>query len=649
MKRIIINLKKYMPLMITSMVLAVITVAAQLYVPILSGNAIDLIAAGAVTEDADAGDTVSGVDALYSGLVDLDGIASILKAMVIFILIAALAQWLMSMINNSITYRAVRDMRTGCFGHMMKLPLSYVDSHEYGDVVSRIVTDIDQFSDGLLMGFTQLFTGVITIVGTLGFMLAVDVKITLVVVVLTPVSLLISSFVAKRTHAMFLKQSEERGQLTGLVDEMVGNQKIVQAFSYEGRAAERFDDINERLTDASLKATFFSSITNPSTRLINNTVYAGVGLVGAFACLTGKLTIGQLTIFLSYATQFAKPFNEISGVMTEMQNAVACADRVFDLMEEPVEEPVSEETEKEALSSAGAELAAEATCGSESGRSEVEASKDAATVSNSADKQTDGSAELRHETENSADDDRKILGKVDINHVRFSYTDKPLITDLDIHVKPGQRVAIVGPTGCGKSTIINLLMRFYDVKDGSIEVDDCDIRDMKRHTLRGNYGMVLQETWLKSATVRENIAYGHPDATDEEIIEAAKKTHAHSFIKRLPEGYDTVLSEDGGQLSQGQKQLLCITRVMLRLPPMLILDEATSSIDTRTEQRIQKTFARMMQGRTSFIVAHRLSTIKEADVILVMKDGNIIEQGNHAELLKRGGFYSNLYNSQFSE
>lgn len=497
----------------------------------------------------------------------------------------------MNIINNHITYSVVRDIRIEVFNHMEELPLSYIDSHKHGDIVSRIVSDIDQFADGLLMGFTQLFTGIVTILATLGFMIAVNVPIALVVIVLTPLSLFVASFIAKRTYHLFHQQSETRGEITALVDEMVGQQKIVQAFGYEDDALDRFEEINNRLEKDSMSATFYSSLVNPCTRFVNNLVYAAVGIIGAISAIMTGFTVGQLTCFLSYANQYTKPFNEISNVITELQNAMACAGRVFELLDETPQVP-----EKE-------------------------------------------NAHVLTDTK----------GAIEIKDVNFSYVkDKTLITNLNLSVKPGMRVAIVGPTGCGKSTLINLLMRFYDVDTGSISVDGTDIRDMTRDSLRQNYGMVLQETWLKSGTIRENIAYGKPDATDEEIVQAAKLAHSDSFIRRLPQGYDTVIAEDGGNLSQGQKQLLCITRVMLLLPPMLILDEATSSIDTRTEIRIQKAFNRMMQGRTSFIVAHRLSTIREADVILVMKDGNIIEKGNHDQLMAQNGFYTNLYNSQFA-
>jgi len=496
-----------------------------------------------------------------------------------------------NIINNHITYSVVKDIRIETFNHLEELPLAYIDSHQHGDIVSRIVSDIDQFADGLLMGFTQLFTGVVTILGTLGFMLYINVPIAIVVVVLTPVSLFVASFIAKRTYKLFQGQSESRGELTALIDEMIGHQKVVQAFGYEDDALERFEKINNKLEKDSMNATFYSSITNPATRFVNSLVYTAVGIIGALSVISGRLTIGQLTCFLSYANQYTKPFNEISNVITELQNAIACASRVFELIDE--EPQVAEPEDAKVLDDA--------------------------------------------------------TGNIVIKDVDFSYVpNQNLIKNLNLVVKPGMRVAIVGPTGCGKSTLINLLMRFYDVNKGSISVDNTDIRMLTRSSLRENYGMVLQETWLKNGTIRENIAYGKPDATDEEIIAAAKKAHSHSFIKRLPKGYDTIIAEDGGNLSQGQKQLLCITRVMLLMPPMLILDEATSSIDTRTEIRIQKAFNKMMQGRTSFIVAHRLSTIKEADIILVMKDGNIIEKGSHNELMLLNGFYTNLYNSQFA-
>ena len=569
-KRILTYIKQYRFWVAASLILAVVTVATTLYAPILVGDGVDLI-----------------VD---QGLVDFPGLLVILEKVAVVIAITGLSQWLMNHINNKITYRVVKDIRTKAFDRLEELPLSYVDSHRHGDIISRIIADIDQFSEGLLMGFTQLFTGVMTILGTLGFMLSVNPFITLVVVLLTPISLFVAAFIAKRTFSMFTLQSKTRGELTALVDEMLGNQKVVQAFGQEQEAQKRFEEINGRLKDCSLKAIFFSSITNPSTRFVNGLVYAAVGVAGAFAAVRGALSVGQLSVFLSYANQYTKPFNEISGVVTELQNAIASAARVFELIDEEAEP-------------------------SEDGAGEL------------------GCAE----------------GKVGLEHVYFSYDPQvKLIEDLNLAVKPGQRVAIVGPTGCGKSTVINLLMRFYDVNSGQIRVDGRDVRSITRKSLRENYGMVLQETWLKSGTIRENIAYGKPDATDEEIIAAAKKSHAHSFIRRMPQGYDTVISEEGGNLSQGQKQLLCITRVMLCLPPMLILDEATSSIDTRTEIKIQEAFARMMEGRTSFIVAHRLSTIREADRILVMRDGRIIEQGTHQELLEKKGFYAELYNSQFA-
>ncbi len=569
-KRILTYIKEYKYGVILSLLLAMVTVALTLYAPILIGQGIDLI--------------------LEEGLVDFAGLLKILKRFALIITITGLAQWLMNHINNTITYRVVKDIRTRAFNHLESLPLKYVDSHQHGDILSSIIADIDQFSDGLLMGFTQLFTGILTILGTLGFMLSVNPWITLVVVVLTPISFLVAGFIAKRTFSMFQLQSQTRGELTSLVNEMLGNQKVVQAFGHEEKAQESFEEINERLGDCSLKAIFFSSITNPATRFVNSLVYAAVGIAGAIAAIHGALSVGQLSAFLSYANQYTKPFNEISSVITELQNAIASASRVFQLMDEPV----------------------------------ILTDREGATVLTEA------------------------KGSVELQDVNFSYMpDTRLIVDLNLSVKPGQRIAIVGPTGCGKSTIINLLMRFYDVDSGSISVDQSDIRNLTRKSLRRNYGMVLQETWLKSGTIRENIAYGKPDATMEEIITAAKQSHAHSFIKRMPEGYDTLITEDGGNLSQGQKQLLCITRVMLCLPPMLILDEATSSIDTRTEIKIQQAFSQMMTGRTSFIVAHRLSTIREADRILVMKDGHIIEQGTHTELLAQKGFYFNLYNSQF--
>ena len=570
LKRILDYIGVYKWMVLLSTALAAVTVAATLYVPILVGQGVDLI--------------------LGPGNVDFAGLLTILKRIAAVVFITAFAQWLMNHINNRITYHVVKDIRTRAFNHLEIMPLSYIDSHEYGDVISRIIADIDQFSEGLLMGFTQLFTGALTILGTLGFMFSVNPSITAVVVLVTPLSLLVASYIAKKTFSMFRLQSQTRGELTSLVDEMVVNEKVVQAFGYEDEAKERFDQINELLGKYSLRAIFFSSVTNPSTRFVNSVVYASVGVTGAFAAIRGFLSVGQLSAFLSYANQYTKPFNEISGVVTELQNALACAARVFDLINEPT---ILKEDE------------------------------DAVVLTD-------------------------VDGSVTLDAVDFSYLPEvPLIENLNLDVKPGQRIAIVGPTGCGKTTIINLLMRFYDVKSGSIRVSGNDIRHVTRKSLRENYGMVLQETWLKAGTIRENIAYGRPDATEEEIVRAAKEAHAHSFIRRMPEGYDTVISEDGGNLSQGQKQLLCIARVMLCLPPMLILDEATSSIDTRTEIRIQKAFAAMMQGRTSFIVAHRLSTIKEADVILVMKDGHIIEQGTHESLLKSHGFYANLYNSQW--
>lgn len=570
-KKVLHFLKRYWALELLSLLFAAISVVLTLYLPILIGDAVDLI-----------------VD---KGLVDFEGIMAILIRMAVVIILTALSQWLMNTCNNRITYSVVRDIRRQAFDKLTKLPLKYVDSHPHGDVISRIVADVDQFSDGLLMGFTQFFTGVMTILGTLVFMVSIDFKIALVVLLITPVSLFVAAFISKRTYSMFKLQSETRGELTAHIDEMIGNQKIVQAFGHEDEAAEKFEEINKRLQSSSLKATFFSSITNPATRFVNGLVYAGVGITGALSAIYGGISVGQLSAFLNYANQYTKPFNEISGVVTELQNALTCAARVFALIEEEPQTPDA---------------------------------ADAVVL-------------------------EKAQGKVTLDHVDFSYRpDVKLIENLNLDVKPGQRIAIVGPTGCGKSTVINLLMRFYDVDGGSISVDDVDVRQLARKSLRGNYGMVLQETWLKNGTIRENILYGKPDATEEEMIRAAKEAYAHSFIKRLPQGYDTMISEDGGNLSQGQKQLLCIARVMLCLPPMLILDEATSSIDTRTEIRIQKAFAKMMKGRTSFIVAHRLSTIKEADRILVMKDGRIIEQGTHESLLKENGFYAQLYNSQFA-
>ncbi|MDY3276348.1 MAG: ABC transporter ATP-binding protein [Agathobacter sp.] len=573
LKKVFHYMKRYIPLLVFSIVLATITVALTLYFPILTGQAIDLI--------------------VEKGLVDFDGILQIAIKGVVVVLITALVQWIMNMCNNRMTYNIVRDIRKDAFHKIEHLPLSYIDSHSHGDMVSRIIADVDTFAEGLLMGFTQLFTGLATIAGTLLFMLTIDVKITLVVVVLTPISLLVASFIAKKTYSMFQLQTKTRGEQTALIEEMIGNQKVVQAFCHEDEARSTFGEINDRLQKCSLRAIFFSSLVNPSTRFVNSLVYAAVGITGAISVIAtgGAFSVGNLSCFLSYANQYTKPFNEISGVVTELQNALACAARIFELIEEPSEKPDAE----------------------------------AAYVLEEAD------------------------GHVDIDHVYFSYTpSQKLIEDFNLHVEPGQRIAIVGPTGCGKTTLINLLMRFYDVNSGEIAVSGHNIMDMTRSSLRSNYGMVLQETWLKKGTIRENICMGKPDATEEEMIAAAKAAHAHSFIRRLPQGYDTPIAEDGGNLSQGQKQLLCIARVMLCLPPMLILDEATSSIDTRTELRIQKAFLTMMQGRTSFIVAHRLSTIREADVILVMKDGKIIEQGNHETLLAAGGFYANLYNSQFA-
>lgn len=571
LKKVLHYIKRYRWYLILSLVFAVITVAATLYVPVLTGDAIDYI--------------------IDKGFVDFQAVFAILIKIGVVIGVTALAQWLMNVCNNKITYEVIQDIRREAFAKIEILPLKFIDGHSHGELVSRVIADVDQFADGLLMGFSQLFTGVITILGTLLFMLNINVKITLVVVLITPVSLFVASFIAKRTYAMFRLQSSTRGEQTALINEMIENQKVVQAFSKESDVLETFDEINGRLAKASLQATFFSSLTNPCTRFVNSLVYTGVGLVGAFCAMNGMISVGQLSCFLSYANQYTKPFNEISGVVTELQNALACADRIFRLIEEEPQVPEPE---------------------------------NAVTLED-------------------------VKGNVDLEHVYFSYQpDKKLIEDFNLKVEPGQRVAIVGPTGCGKTTIINLLMRFYDVDSGSIQVEGKDIRTVTRKSLRGSYGMVLQETWLKAGTIRENLMMGKPDATEEEMIEAAKAAHAHSFIKRLPEGYDTVIGEEGGSLSAGQKQLLCIARVMLCLPPMLILDEATSSIDTRTEMKIQNAFAKMMKGRTSFIVAHRLSTIQEADIILVMKDGKIMEQGNHEELLAKNGFYAQLYNSQFA-
>ena len=571
MKRVLKYIRKYTPALVLSLLLAGLTVLLTLYIPILTGNAVDLI--------------------IGKGQVDMPGIFSIMKKIAIAMIITAVGQWVMNTCNNYITYHVIRDIRTDAFAKLEILPLKYLDAHAYGDIVSRVIADVDTFADGLLMGFTQLFTGVLTILCTLGFMLVTNVPITLVVVCITPVSFLVAKFIATKTYSMFKEQSETRAEQTSLIEEMIDNQKIVNTFSRGEAVKSKFGEINGRLQKCSLKAIFFSSITNPATRFVNSLVYAGVGVFGALVAIKGGISVGRLSCFLSYANQYTKPFNEISGVVTELQNAFVCAGRIFELIDEEPQVP------------------------------------DAA------------DARVLEEAQ----------GNVDLKDVYFQYVpEKKLIQNFNLQVKPGQRVAIVGPTGCGKTTVINLLMRFYDVNSGSIKVDGTDIRDITRGSLRTNYGMVLQETWLRSGTIRDNICMGKPDATEEEIIAAAKASHAHSFIKRLPQGYDTVITEDGGSLSQGQKQLLCITRVMLCLPPMLILDEATSSIDTRTEIKIQNAFAKMMEGRTSFIVAHRLSTIQSADVILVMKDGNIIEQGNHETLLAKGGFYANLYNSQFA-
>ena len=571
LKEVIRRLGRYRIFLVFSILLATVSVALTLYIPKLTGHAVDYV--------------------IGKGEVNFPGVIRVMIQIGVCTLITALAQWLMNVCNNKMTYQMVQDIRNEAFHKIEQLPLKYIDGHPYGEVVSRVIADVDQFSDGLLMGFTQLFTGIATIVGTFCFMLSVNVSITFVVVLITPVSFFVANFIAKRTFRMFRLQSEIRGEQTGLIDEMIGNQKVVQAFGRGGDVTERFDEVNRRLQDASLRATFFSSITNPATRFVNSLVYTGVGITGAFAVVRGAMSVGQLSSFLSYANQYTKPFNEISGVVTEFQNAIACAQRVFTLIDE---EPQIPEPENAV-----------------------------------------------HLTD--------IDGNVKVEDVSFSYLpEQHLIEDFNLEVKPGQRIAIVGPTGCGKTTLINLLMRFYDVNAGSIKVEDIDIREMTRKSLRAGYGMVLQETWLKTGTIRENIAMGRPDATEEEIVEAAKASHIHNYIRRLPKGYDTWITEDGGGLSQGQKQLLCIARVMLCRPPMLILDEATSSIDTRTEIKIQQAFAKLMEGRTTFIVAHRLSTIREADVILVMKDGKIIEQGNHEVLMKKEGFYHHLYESQFS-
>ena len=570
-KKVLTYIKQYRMLVLLSLLFAAVTVFATLYFPILTGEAVDLI--------------------LAKGLVDFEGISAIIQKAGIMIVVTAAAQWFMNVINNRITYQVIRDIREEAFQKIEKLPLKYLDGRSAGEIVSRVVADVDQFADGLLMGFTQLFTGLLTIVGTLGFMVSINITITIVVVVVTPVSLFVAAFIAKRTYQMFQKQSQSRAAQTALIDEMIGSQKVVQAFGREQAVLEQFDQINADLEKYSLRAIFFSSITNPSTRFVNSLVYTGVAVFGALAVIRGNLSVGQLSCFLSYANQYTKPFNEISGVITELQNALACASGIFDLIEQ--EPQIPDRADARVLEHAD--------------------------------------------------------GSVALEHVTFSYTpEQKLIEDFNLAVRPSQRIAIVGPTGCGKTTMINLLMRFYDPNAGVIRVSGTDIRDITRKSLRGSYGMVLQETWLRSGTIRDNICMGRPDASVEEMVQAAKAAHAHSFIKRLPDGYDTVISEDGGNLSQGQKQLLCIARVMLCLPPMLILDEATSSIDTRTEMRIQKAFAAMMQGRTSFIVAHRLSTIESADVILVMKDGKIIEQGSHQELLKKNGFYATLYKSQFA-
>lgn len=570
-KRVLNYISPYKAKIVLMLVMAVITVAFTLYTPILIGNGVDNI--------------------VGPGNVNTKGLLKVLGTLAVVVVGTAVSQWVMNLLTNQVTYRVVQDIRGQAFEHLQAVPVSYIDSNQPGDILSRIVSDVSQFSDGLLMGFTQLFTGVITILGTIGFMMSISIKISLVVILLTPVSLFVASFIASRTFRVFQEQSEKRAEMTSLVEELVGNQKIVQAFSYEEKAMERFGAVNEELRTCGIKAIFFSSITNPSTRFVNGLVYTSVGIFGAFTVIRGGMSVGQLTSFLNYANQYTKPFNEISGVVTELENALACAKRLFDFIDTPVQEP-----------------------------------------------DMPGAYELE-----------KADGSVKVENISFSYRkEAPLLQDITIDVKPGQRIAIVGPTGCGKTTMINLLMRFYDVDKGQIVVSGHPIREMTRDSLRKNFGMVLQETWLKAGTIRENIAYGKPEASLEEIVEAAKHAHAHSFIKRMPQGYDTVITEDGGNISQGQKQLLCIARVMLMKPTMLILDEATSSIDTRTEVRVQKAFAELMEGRTSFIVAHRLSTIQEADLILVMKDGNIIEQGKHEELLAEGGFYAKLYESQFA-
>lgn len=571
MKRVLKFISPYKAKIVLMLLMAVITVAFTLYTPILIGEGVDNI--------------------VGPGNVNTKGLLKVIGTLAVVVLGTAVSQWVMNLLTNQVTYRVVQDIRGLAFAHLQEVPVSYMDASQPGDILSRIVSDVSQFSDGLLMGFTQLFTGVLTILGTIGFMMSISVKISLIVILLTPISLFVASFIASRTFRMFHEQSEKRAEMTSLVEELVGNQKIVQAFSYEERAKERFDVVNEELRTCGIKAIFFSSITNPSTRFVNGLVYTSVGIFGAFTAIRGGMSVGQLTSFLSYANQYTKPFNEISGVVTELENALACAKRIFDFIDTPAQEP-----------------------------------------------DVPGAFKLE-----------RADGSVGVENISFSYRKEvPLLQNISIDVKPGQRIAIVGPTGCGKTTMINLLMRFYDVDQGKITVSGHPVREMTRDSLRKNFGMVLQETWLKAGTIRENIAYGKPDATLEEIIEAAKHAHAHSFIKRMPQGYDTVITEDGGNISQGQKQLLCIARVMLMRPAMLILDEATSSIDTRTEIKVQKAFAELMEGRTSFIVAHRLSTIQEADLILVMKDGNIIEQGKHEELLAKGGFYAHLYESQFA-
>ena len=635
-KRILHYIENYRGHVILSVLLAAVTVVLTLYIPILTGQAVDTI--------------------VGPGEVDWTTLLQILERMGFMILVTALAQWVMNHINNVVTFRVVQDLRTKAFNHIEELPVSYLDAHPAGDLTSRVITDIDQFSQGLLMGFTQLFTGVLTILGTLVFMLSIEPAITLLVILLTPLSFIVAGQIAKHTYNFFRHQSESRGEITAFTEEMIGNLKVVKAFGHEDEAQAEFEKINETLSDYSFKATFVSSLVNPATRCVNSIVYAAVGVSGAVMAIRAFISVGQLVSFLSYANQYTKPFNEISGVVTELQNAIASASRVFEVIDEPAMEP--DAADAAVLGAAGASAEKRAVAAEE--KSAVPASAQAgasATVAQQSDRELTGAvaAQLRVAVNAAGGDERRdgdiggVRGAVDIEHLWFSYDKtKKLLTDINVHVKPGETVAIVGPTGCGKSTLINLLMRFYEADQGAILVDGLDNRKVTRESLRANFGMVLQETWLKSASIRDNIAYGKPDATLEEIQEAARRAHCDKFIRRMPQGYDTVLGEDGGALSQGQKQLLCIARLMLRLPPMLILDEATSSIDTRTELHIQHAFDRMMEGRTSFIVAHRLSTIKNADLILVMRDGNIVEQGTHDALLARGGFYASLYNAQFA-